>query len=419
MLKIDSTHDNTMENESPLRRKSQPTNIDTSISQFGYKPTELKDRIEKLVEKDIIPALEDFVRIPNLSRNFDKNFLTNGLQEKASLFVRDWCRNQGVKGLKIDMYEEEGRTPLVFGEVEASIGVDTTILMYGHIDKQPHMDADWEEGLTATNPVRRGDKIYGRGVSDDGYAPFASLSVIKLLQEQKLPHPKIFFFFENDEESGSQDISYWIDRFSDKIGKPQLLVCLDASCFDYDHWYITSTLRGCSMFELTVETMKTGVHSGASGGIIPDTTRIARILLNRIQDDATGKICDDLHVKIPGKVYSDCEKVCDILGEKFNESFKVLDGVQFLNEDIFDNYLSRSQKPTMTVIGIDGLPDCANAGNVIVPKTTFKVSCRLPPTMDPKKAEDAIRNIIMKDIPYNAKVSLKFHMSAQGFFAPI
>lgn len=267
-----------IDNEGPLRKKSEPSQANTSTSQFGYKPSELRDRIDKLVENNIIPNLEEFVRIPNLSRNFDAEHLTNGLHEKASNFVVDWCRNQGVNGLTIDMYEERGRTPLVFGMVEASVGVDKTILMYGHIDKQPHLDADWEEGLSATNPVRRGDKIYGRGISDDGYAPFASISIIKLLQEQKLPHPKVIFFFENDEESGSQDIAFWIEKFSAQIGKPQLLVCLDSGCYDYDHWYITSTLRGCTIFELSVEVMKTGVHSGSAGGIIPDTTRIARLL---------------------------------------------------------------------------------------------------------------------------------------------
>jgi len=266
------------EHTANVNKKSEPSQADTTTSQFGYKPNELRDRIEKLVEENIIPNLEEFVRIPNLSRNFDEEHLTNGLHEKASNFVLNWCRNQGVKGLTIDIYEEKGRTPLVFGMVEASEGVDKTVLMYGHIDKQPHLDADWDEGLSATIPVRRGDKIYGRGISDDGYAPFASISIVKLLQEQKLPHPKVVFFFENDEESGSQDIAFWIEKFSAQIGKPQLLVCLDSGCYDYDHWYITSTLRGCTIFELSVEVMKTGVHSGAAGGIIPDTTRIARML---------------------------------------------------------------------------------------------------------------------------------------------
>jgi len=97
----------------------------------------------------------------------------------------------------------------------------------------------------------------------------------------------------------------------------------------------------------------------------------------------------------------------------------VNEGVKLLNDDVFENYLNRSQRPTMTIIGVDGLPDCKNAGNVIMPRTTFKVSCRLPPTLEPKKAEEAIRNVIMKDIPYNAKVDLKFFMSGQGFFAPL
>lgn len=418
MLNVDGVTPEHNGTNSPLKKKRLPSEANTNISQFGWKPTELKQKVDQLVEENILPNLEEFVRIPNLSRNFDQDFLKNGLLEKASNFVVDWARKQGLNGFSINIYEEEGRTPLVFGVVEASPGIDTNILMYGHIDKQPHLDADWDEGLSATNPVRRGDRIYGRGISDDGYAPFASISIIKMLQEQKLPHPRVVMFFENDEESGSHDISFWIDKFSEQIGKPNLLVCLDSGCYDYDHWYITSTLRGCTIFELSVEVMQKGMHSGAGGGIIPDTTRIARILLNRIQDDQTGKIFDGLQVKIPGKTYNECEQICDILGKKFNENYKVNDGVKLLNEDVFENYLNRSQRPTMTIIGVDGLPDCKSAGNVIMPKTTFKVSCRLPPTLDPKIAEANIREVLTKDVPYNAKVEVKFGMSGQGFAAP-
>jgi acetylornithine deacetylase/succinyl-diaminopimelate desuccinylase-like protein len=170
--------------------------------------------------------LEDFVRIPNLSRNFDKDFLTNGLLQKACKHVLDWAGKQGINGLTLEMYEAEGKTPLVYGEVPATEGVTNSILMYGHIDKQPHLDADWDAGLSAIEPVRKGDYIYGRGISDDGYAPYASLSIVKMLQEQELPHPKFIFFFECDEESGSFDIEYWINSFKAKMGSPELFVCL-------------------------------------------------------------------------------------------------------------------------------------------------------------------------------------------------
>ena len=104
--------------------------------------------------------------------------------EEASQFVVHWAKNYRVNGLTIDMYTEPGRTALVYGEIPASPGVTTSIMMYGHIDKQPHMVDAWREGLSPIHPVREGDKIYGRGISDDGYAPFTSIAIIKLLQEQ-------------------------------------------------------------------------------------------------------------------------------------------------------------------------------------------------------------------------------------------
>lgn len=324
--------------------------------------------------------------------------------EKASLFILNWCRSQGVKGLTIDMYEEEGRTPVVFGQIEASEGVDCSMLMYGHIDKQPHLDGAWDEGLSATNPVRRGDRIYGRGASDDGYAPFASLSIIKLLQEQGLKHPKVILFFENDEESGSFDIGFWIDKLADKIGTPEMFVCLDSGCFDYDHWYVTSTLRGAANFSISCEIMNSGVHSGSGGGVIPDTFRILRILLDRIQDSNTGKVCDDLHSKIPGKVYMDCENVVKTIGDSFIKSYGILEGSEAMNKDPFECYLNRSQRPTLTVIGVDGIPDTANGGNVIRPKTVLKCSCRLPPYLTVNEAKSAIEKKLTTNVPYNAKI---------------
>lgn len=417
MLNVESNGHTAVNETSPYIKKKGATIIDSNDK--AYKPSELVARCEKLVEENILPSLEDFVRIPNLSRNFDKDFLTNGLLEKACQHVLDWSHKQGVKNMTLEMYKCEGRTPLIYGEVPATEGVTNSMLMYGHIDKQPHLDADWDEGLSAIEPVRKGDYIYGRGISDDGYAPYASISIVKLLQEQGLPHPKFIFFFECDEESGSVDIEYWIHHFRKEMGSPDMFVCLDSGCFDYENWYLTSTLRGACSFEITVETMAKGVHSGSGGGVIPDTYRIMNQIISRLEDPVTGKIIEELAVQIPGKVYLDCEKVCNIIGDSFVKSYAMNQGVKPMSDAPFENYLNRSQRPSLTVIGIDHVPACINGGNVIRPRTTVKLNMRLPPTLSLDKAKKVISEKVLSDSPYGATITMEWGMLGQGFFAPI
>jgi acetylornithine deacetylase/succinyl-diaminopimelate desuccinylase-like protein len=81
--------------------------------------------------------------------------------------------------------------------------ITKNVMLYGHLDKQPHGEG-WDEGLSATDPVRKGDLMYGRGSSDDGYSSFAAMLAIKNIQEQNLPHPRFCLVLETEEESGSQ-----------------------------------------------------------------------------------------------------------------------------------------------------------------------------------------------------------------------
>ncbi len=68
-------------------------------------------------------------------------------------------------------------TPIVFLEIDGTPGINRNILMYGHFDKQPPFTG-WNEGLAPTKPVLIGDKLYGRGGADDGYAIYGSIMSI-------------------------------------------------------------------------------------------------------------------------------------------------------------------------------------------------------------------------------------------------
>lgn len=106
-----------------------------------------------------------------------------------------------MKNTKAEIVQEKGRTPLIFIEVDSTSKESETVVFYGHFDKQPWFTG-WREGLGPTTPVIEGDKLYGRGVVDDGYAIFGAVLAVKTLQELSIPHPRCIIFIEGDEESG-------------------------------------------------------------------------------------------------------------------------------------------------------------------------------------------------------------------------
>lgn len=149
------------------------------------------------------------------------------------------------------------------------------------------MTEAWAEGLHPTKPVIKDGKLYGRGSGDDGYAFFASVMLIRTLQELGVPHHRFVLTFECDEESGSIDMQYYLDALKDQVQTPSFVFCLDSGTVDYEHFSVTTSLRGYTAGNLKVSVIKEGVHSGESG-IIPDSYRIIRSLLNRIEDVDTG-----------------------------------------------------------------------------------------------------------------------------------
>ena len=170
------------------------------------------------------------------------------------------------------------------------------MLLYGHMDKQPEFTG-WADGLSPWEPVIRDGKLYGRGGADDGYAVFSSLTAIRLLQSQKIPHARCVVLIEACEESGSYDLPEYVERLADRIGTPSLVVCLDAECGNYEQLWCTTSLRGNLVGDLVVEGLTEGVHSGAGTGIAPSVFRIARTLLARVESDVTGDLLlDELSV---------------------------------------------------------------------------------------------------------------------------
>lgn len=379
-------------------------------------PTHTQAIVDRTWDGSIIPTLHDYIRIPNQSPLYDPQWKQNGHMDKAVALARRWTEGAGVKGLRLEVHEIQGRTPLIFIEVEGDPA--STVLMYGHLDKQPAM-VGWEEGLGPWNPVLRDGRLYGRGGADDGYAIFAAITSIRAVQEQRGRLSRIVMIIEACEESGSLDLPAYIDLLSDRIGTPRLVICLDSGCGNYEQLWMTTSLRGSVVGNLIVEVLTEGVHSGDASGIVPSSFRILRMLLDRIEDAKTGRIIpESLSVEIPKNRIEEARETARILGDDLFEKFPWIPGMKPVTDDALELLLNRTWRPTLSVTAQEGMPDLVQGGNVLRPKTALKLSIRTPPTVDVDAAVPQLEKLLESDPPYGARVTFDAEKGGTGWEAP-
>jgi acetylornithine deacetylase/succinyl-diaminopimelate desuccinylase-like protein len=372
---------------------------------------------DRVWESEILPALHEYIRIPNKSQDFDREWREHGHMERAVALVEAWCLRQreAIPGLKVEVHRLEGRTPLILMEVPGT--GDDTVLLYGHLDKQPEITG-WREGLGPWEPKRQGDKLFGRGGADDGYSAFASLLALRLLHEQNVPHARCVILIEAGEESGSPDLPAYIDALAARIGKPSLVVCLDSGCGNYEALWATTSLRGAAAGVLKVEVLREGVHSGSASGVVASSFRVLRQLLARIEDVETGRmLLPELHVEVPPARLAQIKAAAEALRGEVVDSLPWVPGMRPVTNDLLELILNRTWRPTLSVTGAEGMPPLANAGNVLRPYTAVKLSVRLPPGVDAAKAVSTLKTALEKDPPYGAKVTFTGDATA-GWDAP-
>lgn len=376
--------------------------------------------VGQLWDDEIVPQLVEYIRIPNKSPMFDKDWVAHGYMEDAVKLMETWARAQPIAGMQLEVVRLQGRTPLIFIEIPASgpeTGADT-VLLYGHLDKQPEMTG-WDDGLGPWIPVIKDDKLFGRGGADDGYAIFGSLAAIQALQQQGVAHARCVVLIEACEESGSYDLPAYVDHLAARIGMPSLVVCLDSGCGNYDQLWCTTSLRGMAGGNFSVKVLSEGVHSGDASGIVPSSFRILRQLLSRLEDEATGRIkAEGLFVEIPQERLGQAAKVAEVLGTEIYDKFPFLPGMQPMAEDLTELVLNHTWRPALSVTGVDGMPPLDSAGNVLRPHTAVKLSLRLPPTLDGKRGGEILKELLLRDPPYGAKVELALEKESSGWNAP-
>jgi acetylornithine deacetylase/succinyl-diaminopimelate desuccinylase-like protein len=357
-----------------------------------------------------------YIKIPNKSPSFDPDWDEHGYMEQAVQMFEAWAKQQPIDGMQVEIVRIEGRTPLLFIDIPGAS--DDVVLLYGHYDKQPEFSG-WDEDLDPWTPVIKDGKLYGRGGADDGYAVFGSLTAIRALQDQGVPHAHCVVLIEGCEESGSFDLPYYMDLLEERIGSPDLVVCLDAECGNYDQLWCTTSLRGNLTGNLRADVLTEGVHSGSASGVVPSSFRVLRKLLSRIEDEDSGRLTvDALHVDIPEQRVEQARKAAETLGDLTYQKYPwVIDNPR-PSETPQELLLNNTWRPTLSVTGADGLPALVDAGNVLLPFNTLKLSFRLPPTCDADEAASVVSDVLNADTPPLTRVSFEVESTMAGWDAP-
>ena len=373
--------------------------------------------VDRIWDESIIPALCDYIRIPNKSPMFDPDWAANGHMQEAVALLDAWCGSLDIQGMTREVVTLPGRTPLLLCEIPATAKDADTVMLYGHYDKQPEFTG-WEAGLSPWEPVLRDGRLYGRGGADDGYALFGSLTAIAALQAEGVPHGRCVVLIEGCEESGSYDLPFYVEALAGRIGQPDLVICLDAECGNYEQFWVTTTLRGMLPGVLTVEVLEEGQHSGMAGGIVPSSFRILRRLLERIENAATGELHPDLRVDIPVSARRQLQQVAQVLGTSVYEKFPWAGDTRPEVEDVAELLLNNTWRPSLAVTGLSGAPPVEDAGNTLRPCTRARLTFRLPPTLDADAAAAAIKAELERDPPYSARVRFDLDTPQGGWSAP-
>ncbi len=368
-------------------------------------------------ENDALSTLITYATFECLSPMFDAEWVKNGQIDAAINLLAEWAKSRQLGGSDVEIVRLEGRTPVLVITVDATNDDDATMVLYGHFDKQPPL-GDWSEGLAPYQPVRRGDRLYARGVADDGYSTFSALLALEQLEMAGVAHSRCVVLIEASEESGSPDLDAYLDHLAQHLGRVELMICLDSSALTYDRLWVTTSLRGQFNVEVTVEVLTRGQHSGTSSGVVPSSFRILRQLMDRLEDSTTGRVMiDELYGPIPDEVVAAAEDVTLEFGDVTAREMPTVDGLELMGDTPTQRIVNRTWMPTLSVTGMGGIPSPEIAGNVLRPSTTATLSFRTPPNVDATRACAAVERALTTDVPSHARVSVRSH-AADGWFTP-
>ncbi|HKD98604.1 MAG TPA: dipeptidase [Micromonosporaceae bacterium] len=327
--------------------------------------------------------LERLVSIPSIAFDgFDHSHVQRSAEAVAELL-----RGAGLPDVKI---VSAGGQPAVIGRRPAPPGAPT-VLLYAHHDVQPIGDASqWQTPpFTATE---RDGRLYGRGAADDKAGVMAHVSALRAYGDD-LP-VGVVVFVEGEEEFGSDSLERLLVEHRDEIAA-DVIVIADSGNWDVGVPALTTSLRGIVNFFVDVRTLDHAVHSGMFGGVFPDALMTLVRLLGTLHDDAGD-------VAVAGLVRGQASAL-DYPEDRLRHESGAVEGLQLVGTGrVVDRMWT---KPSVSILGIDAPPTNA-APNALVPTARAKVSVRIAPGDNPKKAYDAVTAHLEARVPWGASVSV-------------
>jgi acetylornithine deacetylase/succinyl-diaminopimelate desuccinylase-like protein len=346
-----------------------------------FTETELRAAIERELP-GVRSDLERLVRIPGIAFDgFDHSQVERSAEAVAEL----------LRGCNLDVrVARAGGQPAVIGRRPAPPGAPT-VLLYAHHDVQPVGDRSrWESD--PFEPEERDGRLYGRGAADDKAGIMAHVAALRAFGDA-LP-VGIVLFIEGEEEFGSDSLERLLAEYRDEL-TADVIVIADSGNWDIGVPALTTSLRGIVNCFVEVRTLSHAVHSGMFGGAVPDALTAISRLLASLHDDAGD-------VAIAGLVRREVAQV-DYPEDRLRAESGLLDEVSFIGTGrLTDRFWS---KPAVAVLGIDA-PATHEAPNALVPAAKAKLSIRLAPGDDPKKAYAAVVAHLEKHAPWGARVAV-------------
>lgn len=371
-------------------------------------------------KEGILASLSGLIEIPALSPAFDSSWAASGQLDAAAAHVGDWIAARGLPGAQQEIVRLEGRSPVLIADLPATPGAEGrgTVLLYGHLDKQPPFEG-WSAGLGPWQAVLRDGRLYGRGAVDDGYAGYAAITALEAARGAGGGHARAVVLLETGEESGSPDLPAYLEHLASRLGDVTLVVCLDGGGGDYSRLWLTTSLRGLVSATVTVRVLPAPLHSGLASGIVPSSFRVMRQLLDRLEDSATGEIrLPAMNVPIPEAAREAANAAATVRPGAVRSLYPLAEGMRLASGDEAELILNNTWRPTLSVIGAAGLPEPAVAGNVLRAATTLRLSFRIPPTADARTALAELKQALSTEAPYGALVTIGSTQAENGWTAP-
>ena len=379
--------------------------------------TQTQHYIDALWDEEIIPCLSDYIKIPNKSPLFDPDWESHGYMEEAIELFRSRIERFDINSLSHRIVRLPGRTPLLLVDIPATQNATGNVLLYGHYDKQPEF-IGWRKGLAPWRPVIENERLFGRGGADDGYALFGCLAAIAAVEKQGLAHPRCLILIEGCEESGSFDLPHYLAELKDEIGSPDLLICLDAECGNYDQLWLTTSLRGVITGTLTVDVLTEGIHSGGAGGIVPSSFRILRQVLDRIEDANTGAMLSCVNCSLPSWVSKQSQDLVDTIGDTVLSRYPWAGSTNPASTDLKALVIRNSWEASLAVTGLGGAPEPQSAGNTLRPYTSAKLAIRTAPLANAHSAAEELKDVLESSPPNDANVIFDVEAAESGWCTP-